>query len=135
WKKPSASWLESRAESRNRKSIDRSASRARRRLRSMQRMYRCGGLLLAGSAVRVGVLGVEEVRPVSLLRRAVAQDEFLDHLPRRVVGELNGWRLHEVGARSDERAGHPPVEGEAARSDGVDHDASGVGRVPDLQLE
>src|SRR6185503_4811442 len=84
--------------------------------------------------LRLGRLDVEESGPVLILGVAVAQDEALHHVVRGLVGELHGRRLHEVGARSDQRAADPPVLRELRAADGVDHDAGRVGGVPDLEL-
>src|SRR5262245_41940015 len=72
------------------------------------------------------------------LRRDLASvllDELLGQLVRLVVDDLLRRRLHEVRARADERARDAVVERELRHADGVDDDAGGVRRVPDLEFE
>src|ERR671919_498766 len=85
-----------------------------------------------GSALR---LHVEERGPILVGRGTVAQDELLDHLPGRIVGELHRRRLHEVGRGADQRPADPSVHGQLRAPDRVDHDAGRVGRVPHLELQ
>ena len=53
--------------------------------------------------------------------------EGFDGVSGDVVGPLLGWRLHEVGGRSEERAGEASVEAELGAAHGVDHDSGRVG--------
>src|ERR671911_1154582 len=87
------------------------------------------------AALRFDGLAVEERGPVGRGALAVPQDELLDHLPRRVVAELDRRRFHEVRARPDQRTGDATIQRELRAADGVDHDAGGVGAVPHLELE
>src|SRR6478735_3983644 len=73
-----------------------------------------------------------------LLDRSLALvplNELLGQLVRLVVLDLLRWRLHEVRARRDKRAGDAVVQGELRQTDCVDDDAGRVRRVPYLELQ
>src|SRR5690348_17163826 len=64
-----------------------------------------------------------------------ALDVGLDGRAGLVVDVLHRWRLHQVRRGRQQRAADLTVEGDLRRADGVDDDAGGVRRVPDLELE
>src|SRR6267143_353791 len=71
----------------------------------------------------------------STARLLFAGDEPLQAVTGHVVRPLLGRRFHEVGRRGQQASLEPPVQGELAATDGVDHDAGRVRRVPDLELQ
>src|ERR671914_929216 len=68
-------------------------------------------------------------------RAGVLRDELLGRLAGQVVRALRVRGLHEVRARAVELAAEAVVESQLAAAHGVDDDAGGVRRVPDLELE
>src|SRR4051794_12902635 len=65
----------------------------------------------------------------------VLGDELLGVLARLRVGPLVVRRLHQVARGAVQLAGDAVVQRQLHDPDGVDDDAGGVGRVPDLELE
>ena len=51
----------------------------------------------------------------------VTRDEFFNHIPGHIVGELLWWGLHEIGARACNSAAYSPVQGQLGTTYGVHH--------------
>src|SRR5262249_56803164 len=62
-----------------------------------------------------------------------APDELVHQVAGDVVAILLGRRLHEVRRGGQDRPADTAVAGDLGRADGVDDDARGVRRVPDLE--
>src|SRR5262245_10319001 len=74
------------------------------------------------------------LQSVLALALQLTGDELLHRLVRLFVAVLNGRRLHEVGARRQDRAADAAVLSDLRGAYGVDDDAGGVRGVPDLEL-
>src|SRR5262245_25027557 len=85
---------------------------------------------LCGSALD----GLASRGAVDDLERGIAVGELLDHLASLFVGELHRRALHQVRARSDDRAADATVHRQLGAPQGVDDHAGRVRRVPHLEL-
>src|ERR1700751_772384 len=52
-----------------------------------------------------------------------------------VIGKLLWWALHEIARRTDQRAADSSIQSQFGTTDRVDHNAGGIGRVPDFELQ
>jgi hypothetical protein len=76
---------------------------------------------------------------IALIRKGSKTAPFPSRSPRYstrlVIGELLRRALHEVAARADQSAANSPVKGQLGAADRVDHNAGGVWRIPDFELQ